>query len=260
MLWWPQLVLRFLIVLAVVAMVGCTRREGMNFECTWPSDPTFAVDLGGPGALRHLLDDIQLAEELGIRYGDQNSGRRVAVVFGIAVRLGGPVNVTLGRQLRETCTSSLFKTVAETHSISTEDIGRMRTRLSERGANLPVTVPMTLLYLWLSLYAIRRIRDRFEIDEALPVAVAVLLASIAVTAAVIMAAQLWGAGVEIVRVGNEHLSYRAGRRSWPRRAEVLPILALGVTSFSIMAAAQCYASPTISLEPSRDKRRSGPIA
>lgn len=157
----------------------------MNFECTWPSDPTFAVDLGGPGALRHLLDDIQLAEELGIRYGDQNSGRRVAVVFGIAVRLGGPVNVTLGRQLRETCTSSLFKTVAETHSISTEDIGRMRTRLSERGANLPVTVPVTLLYLWLSLYAIRRIRDRFEIDEALPVAVAVLLASIAVTAAVI---------------------------------------------------------------------------
>lgn len=64
---------------------------------------------------------------------------------------------------------------------------------------------MTLLYLWLSLYTIRRIRDRFQIDEALPVAVALLLASIAVTVAVIVAAQLWGAGVEIVRVGSDNL-------------------------------------------------------
>jgi hypothetical protein len=56
-----------------------------------------------------------------------------------------------------------------------------------------------------------------------------------------MAAQMWGAGVEIVRVGNEHLSYRAGRRSWPRRAEVLPTLALGVIAFWIMAAGCLYA-------------------
>jgi hypothetical protein len=220
----------------------------MNFDCTWPSDPVFIVDLGDPAALRHLLGDIQLAEELGIRYGDQNSGRRVAVVFGIAVRLGGPVDVTLGRQLQETCTSGLLKAIAETHSISTADIGRMRTRLSEKGANLPVTVPMTLLYLWLSSYTIRRVLDRFEIDGATPVAIALFLASIAVTAGVIMAAQLWGAGVEILRVGNEHLSYRAARRSWPRGTQMLPILALGVSSFWIMAAGQLH---------SRNRRQHG---
>src|SRR5712691_7548870 len=83
-------------VLAFLAMVGCTRRDGMNFECSWPSDPVFVVDLSDPVALGHLLDDIGLAEELGVRYGDQNSGRRVAMVFGVAVRLGGPVNMTLG--------------------------------------------------------------------------------------------------------------------------------------------------------------------
>lgn len=223
-------------VLALAALVGCTRREGMNFECSWPSDSVFVTDLGDSVAVRHLLDDIQLAEELGVRYGDQHSGRRVALVFGIAVRLGGPVNVALGRQLRENCTSSLLKTVAETHSISIEDIGMMRTRLAERGVNLFVTVPMTVLYLSLSLYTIRRIRERFEVDETLPIVIAVFVASIAVTAAVMMAAQVWGAGVEIVRVGNEHLSYRAGRRSWPRRAEVLPILALAIIAFWIMAA------------------------
>lgn len=230
--------LRVLMVVALAATVGCTRREGMNFECNWPSESVFAIDPGDSGAVRHLLDDIQLAEELGIRHGDQHSGRRVALVFGIAVRLGGPVNVALGRQLRETCTSSLLKAVAETHSISTADIGKMRTRLAERGVNLPVTVPMTFLYLWLSLYTIRRIRERFEVDETLATVIAVFVASIAVTAAVMMAAQLWGAGVEIVRVGNEHLSYRAGRRSWPRQTEVLPILALGVVSFWIMAVAR----------------------
>lgn len=237
---WPQLALRLLIVLAIVAMGGCARRKGMNFECTWPSDPIFAVDLADPAASGHLLDDIQLAEELGVRYGDQNSGRRVALVFGIAVRHGGPVDVAFGRQLREGCTARLLHTVAETHSISMEDIGRMRSRLAERGANLPVVVPVAFLYLWLSLYTIRRIRERFEADETLPIVIAVLLASVTVTSAVVMAAQMWGAGVEIVRVGNEHLSYRAGRRSWPRRTEVLPILALGVISFWIMAAARLH--------------------
>jgi len=97
---------------------------------------------------------------------------------------------------------------------------------------------MTVLYLCLSLYTIRRIRDRFEPDETLPIAIAMVLASLAITAAVMLAAQLWGAAVEIMRIGNEHLSYRAGRRSWPRRTEMLPTFALGVVSLWAMAAAR----------------------
>jgi hypothetical protein len=227
---------RCLIVLVVVAMAGCARREGMNFECAWPPDAAAALDIADPVAVRHLLDDIQLAEELGIRYGDRKSGWRVAMVFGVAFRHGGQRNATLGRRLRESCTASLLKTVAETHSMSIEAIDKTRTRLAERGANLRVAIPMTFLYLWLSLYTIRRIRDRFEADETLPIAVAAVIMSVAVTATVMMAALVWGGAVEIVRVGNEHLSYRASRRLWPRPTEIVPFLALGTVSFWIMAA------------------------
>lgn len=94
---------------------------------------------------------------------------------------------------------------------------------------------MALLYAWLSLRAIRWIRGRFDADEKVPTVVAVLLASVAVSAGVVLVVQLWAGAVEIVRVGNEHLSYRAGRRSWPTRPEVL---LFGVVIFWILAAIQ----------------------
>lgn len=93
--------MRLLIAIAVVCTIGCTRREGMNFECVWPSDPAFAVDLQNTADLRHLLDDIRVAEELEIRYGDQMAGRRPVSVLGMVVRRGMGTTLSLAQRMRQ---------------------------------------------------------------------------------------------------------------------------------------------------------------
>ena len=66
----------------------------------------------------------------------------------------------------------------------------------------------------------RWMRSRI-VDEGLAVQlVAVFLVSIAIGAAVVIVGGVWSGVSEIVRVGNEHLSFRASRIGWPRRAPV----------------------------------------
>jgi hypothetical protein len=50
--------------------------------------------------------------------------------------------------------------------------------------------------------------------------VAVCFVSVAIAAAVVAVGGLWSRVSEIVRVGNEHLSFRAWRIAWPRRAPI----------------------------------------
>jgi hypothetical protein len=207
----------------------------MNFECTWPSDPTFAVDLADPAAWRHVLDDIRVAEELEIRYGDRVAGLRPVSVFGVVFRRGAGADLTLARRLRTACSATLFKAIADAHAVTTEDIAGIRARLADKGADLPVSIPMALFCAWLSLRTIRWIRGRFDSDERVPTVVALLLASAAVSAAVVLVVQLWATAVEIVRIGNEHLSYRAGRRSWVTGPAALPF---GMVIFWLLAAIQ----------------------
>lgn len=92
--------------LAAIAMLGCTRREDMNFECTWPSDPMFAVDLDDPAALRHLLDDIRMAKELDIRDGDRVAGRTPVSVLSVVFRRGAGADLTLAQRLRSECSAN----------------------------------------------------------------------------------------------------------------------------------------------------------
>jgi hypothetical protein len=105
-------------VLACIWLSACGRRAGLNFECAWVPDPALRVDVRDESHVRHLLEDIRAAEELAVRYGDQQAGWRLVETFGIVSRHGGVKNGELGRQSRQQCVATLFSTIASAHGIA----------------------------------------------------------------------------------------------------------------------------------------------
>ena len=53
-----------------------------------------------------------------------------------------------------------------------------------------------------------------------------LVASVAVAVVVVIVGGLWSGVSEIIRLGNEHLSFRASRIAWPARAPVWFVLTM----------------------------------
>ena len=231
--------MRFVVLLLVVVGAGlllatCSRREGLNFDCAWPADSTSQIDLQAEAQVAHLLDDIRTAEELAVRYGDRMAGWRLVDTFGIISRHGGATNREAGRLAREQCAGTLFQTIAARHGLSVSDIERTRERLADRGMDLPVTVPVLLLLALALTRFTRWLRRRFEADEWFGWIVATVMGSVIVPAVVTAFGAGWAMVVEIVRIGNEHLSFRA--RPEGLRANLLVIFGVGVAATLIASA------------------------
>jgi hypothetical protein len=200
--------LRFAILLTSVCLVACSRREGLNFDCAWVSDPLLQVDVHNEGHVQHVLADIRVAEELAMRYGDRMAGTRLVETFGIVSRHGGTKNRELGRQSRRECVGTLFRVIASRHGIAVKDIEGMRPRLADRGFYLPVTIPVALLLALAVRRFTRWIRNRFEPDEWAGWVVATMFASLIIPAIVLSIGAGLAIVVEIVRLGNEHVGDR----------------------------------------------------
>ena len=216
------------IVLASFCLFACGRRAGLNLDCTWVPDPALRVDLRNESHVQHLLDDIRVAEELGMRYGDRMAGWRLIKTFGIVSRHGGLKNRALGRQSQQQCVATLFRAIASTHEVAVSDIERVRPRLAERGLDLPVTIPVALLLVFAVRRFTRWIRNRFETDEWAGWVVATLFWSLIIPAAIVAIGSAWAVVVEIVRLGNEHVGSRA--RVDGLRANFLLVLGIGIAA------------------------------
>jgi hypothetical protein len=228
------LALLLVVMGASLSLAVSSRREGLNFDCAWPADSTLQIDLQAEAQVQHLLDDIRTAEELAVRYGDRIAGWRLVETFGIVSRHGGLTNREAGRLAREKCTGTLFQTIASRHGLSVADIERTRARLAERGIDLPVTIPVLLLLAFALTQFTRWLRRRFEADEWLGWMVATVMGSVIVPAVVVATGAAWAMVVEIVRIGNEHLSFRARPESL--RANLLVMFAIGVAASWIACA------------------------
>lgn len=215
-----------LIVLASFCLSTCSRREGFNFHCEWVADSTVEVNLGTEPHVRHLLDDIRAAEELAIRYGDRVAGWRLVDRFGIVTRHGGLTNRDAGRLAQQQCIAKLFNTIGSAHGLTISQIEGIRPRLAERGMDLPVAVPVGLLF----AFALRRftqwLRKRFEPDELLAWVIATVIGSVILMTVVLAIGAAWAVLVEIVRVGNEHLGHRA--RTESLRTNFLVMFGIGI--------------------------------
>jgi len=204
----------------------CSRRPGLNIDCRWVADSSVRLDLKSESDIRHALDDIRAAEELAIRYGDRIGGWRLVDTFGIVTRHGGLKDRDAGRKAQQQCLATLLGTIAATHGLTVADIETVRPRLAARGIDLPVTLPIALLFVFALRQFIRWLRSRLEPDELFRWLLATVMGSIVMTAIVLAIGVAWAVLVEIVQIGNEHLSYRG--RTTDLRNNFLVMFVAGV--------------------------------
>lgn len=205
-------------LLLALSLSACVRREGLNDTCQWPPESPAPLDVRDPAHLRHLTADAQFAEELAIRHGDSFRGRESVEERGRRV---------------EACTTQLMAWIAILHNVTTNDVQRARERRELRVDVVAVFAPMALFFGVVAALVAGRVRRRFPLEERGPAIVATLLVSVVTSGAVVLLGELWSWMVEMVRVGDSHLSYRAFRMPWGRHR--LAIFVIGAVLFWAIA-------------------------
>jgi hypothetical protein len=180
-------------------MMGCSMPRGMNDKCEWPAEQPFAIDLPDGAHQRHLTADIKAVEELAIRFTDAQ----------------GKLSPLAGQRLRD-CEAKLFGAIAANHGLTLAQVGEVRKRLDDWRFDPLVQFPLAAVYIAAMAAIARRIRRRFARDEWIPALAATLATSLALGVSILIVGHLWHGLVEMIRVGNTHMSYRALRLGWGR--------------------------------------------
>ena len=176
----------------------------MNANCAWPPEQPRSLDLVNAADRRHLVTDVELVEELVDRY-----------------RFHVPNE-------QPQCEARLIETVGRTHTVAISDIARARERVADRGLDLPVNVPVAVLFIWSVIVVTRRIERRFS-DEMLPTMITLAIASIALSVLFVLIGEFWTSVLQMARVGSQHVGGRVARLPWKRHEA--EILALAIVMF-----------------------------
>ena len=204
---------------ALVVAMAAACSSGQNSECRWPDDPPRLLNLALGADAQHLSRDIELVEELAVRFADAST-------------LGpGP----LKQQYRvERCYDPLMSGLVARHGVTMSDVRSAQSRLGDRGLNLVVNLPVALLFIVISIFALRTIRRRFSPDEPLAIAGATLFAGVAVPAFTVGVGRIWQMLSETIRVGNGHLGGQRGLRlPWVQHFAEYGVIA--VAAFAVLA-------------------------
>jgi hypothetical protein len=103
-----------------------------------------------------------------------------------------------------------------------------------------VTVPVLMFYILIAWASLRTVDREFRDSSTAARLIGTVAVSIAVALVVVVVGGLWSGVSEIIRVGNEHLSFRASRIAWPARAPVWFVLTMA--PFWVIAARRAWSS------------------
>jgi hypothetical protein len=188
------------LVVVLLASSGCITRPGMNRDCHWPPESATRLDLSSTTDIRHLVIDAELIEELVDRYRFHPGGEQ------------------------EECRARLTGAVAGLHGVTAADVLEARERVSDRGLNLPVNIPVALFFLFAVLQARRAIARRFE-DEPLPAVITLIVASVVLSGLVVVVGEFWTSILQMIRVGSQHVGGRVGQLQWPQHEREIFLIA-----------------------------------
>ena len=149
--------------------------------------------------MRHLRGDIEFAEELAIEHMDAHRG---------------PRSRKSDSEDLNTCLATLLQQIAKSHGLSRTEIIENFGRRS-----IPIAIgeqlPFVLLYLYLSVLLVNKVRRRYPPEDGLAVGlVMIVLASLAAGLGGALSGEQLAQLLEAIRVGNGHMSYRADRIPW----------------------------------------------
>jgi hypothetical protein len=215
-------------VVVLLCVVGCVDRTRVNARCEWNPDADGTLDLRDRQQERHLDDDVELATELAVRYADSMHKQ----LFGYEGH-GGLIE---GGRLRDRCIATLLSAIATVHKVPLDRVMEARTRGRRPLAwDASVMLLFAVFYVCISWVIARPISRRFSVDEGWPSLAAPVIASFGISAAGSQLGGLWGNVMEMIRVGNDHLSgYRASWNPWDEH--LVEIYVAGVILFLLTAA------------------------
>jgi hypothetical protein len=198
----------------------------VNSKCEWPQEQTFrSLDLRNARDRRHLGNDVAIAEDLAIRYADLRRRHRSG-------RFEGVVEYA---RTRDECMATLFGAVGDAHGVSVAEARNALGRRS-KGVDAAVILSFAALYALAVNLATRWMVRSALVEHAWLAAAAALVASAMVSAAGVLLGGLWSAALEMTRVGNGHLSYRASRVPWGQHH--LELFVAGIVVFWLIGLAQ----------------------
>jgi hypothetical protein len=194
-------------LLLTICCAACVDRARVNADCRWIREgKTPALDMGSRANREHLDDDALFAEDLAIRYADAQRGHRSGHYKGLDEY----------ERAREQCMSAMFDTIAKDHRVTAADVSA---GLDHRRTDFDATTILVFFILYgLAATALAQWMFRtlaFERAFAL-----ITTAAVSVPVAVLgwVAGGLWSSAVEMIRIGNDHLSYRGARAPWSRHS------------------------------------------
>ena len=203
--------------IVLAAVLGCS--SGQNAECRWPEEPPRQLDLRSKADAAHLMADVELAEELSVRYAD-NSGTGP-----------GP----LRQRLRvEKCFEPLMAGIVARHGVSMADVLGAQARIGERGLNLIVNVPVIAFFAVSTMLVLRWMRRRFAGEERVAIAVASTISAVAVAGLTTGVGRVWQMTSEAIRIGNGHLGGQRGLRL-PWVQHTFEYFIVGLAAFLLIA-------------------------
>ena len=194
-----------------VCSAGCAARERFNNDCEWTHDPASPGVAQPAVRQRHLIEDVTVAEEIAIRYADVRKGRRSGHFEGPTAYAGA----------RQECMAMLFAKIAVDHHITEPQV---RDQLGRRESTVDVAIGLAFaaLYTFVASRIAGGIVGAFQPGKWTLISLAaVLMASVAVSAAGILSGELWSGLAESIRLGTTHMSYRADRLPWRHHRVVL---------------------------------------
>ncbi|MBM3798290.1 MAG: hypothetical protein FJW31_30595 [Acidobacteria bacterium] len=203
--------MRWAALLPLLLLSGCVRREGRNADCQWPR--------AEKGTVRgDLLADLELAEELAIRYMDAHQG---------------PRDQQATAQAKNSCLGVLLEQLSKEHGMTAQQafphFGYRRT-----AADVAIALPLLVLLALGADAAVRRLLLRYPLrDGWLPAIVMLSLAALAFGGVSLLLGQQWATLAESVRIGTTHLSIRGSRLPIHR----YPLLAFATAMVLFLAAA-----------------------
>lgn len=215
-------------VVLLCCVAGCIDRARVNARCEWNPDAVGALDLRDRQQEQHLDADVELATELAVRHADSMHKQ----LFGYEGH-GGLIE---GGRLRDRCMATLLSAIATAHSVPLGRVIKARARGRRPLAwDALVILLFAVFYVCVSWVIARSISRRFPADEGWPALAAPVIASIGISAAGVQLGGLWASVMEMVRVGNDHLSgYRASWNPWDKH--LVGIYLAGVILFLVTAA------------------------
>ena len=217
--------------LLTICVSGCIARNRVNDNCQWTGDARTRLDIQRSADIRHLMNDATIAEDVAIRYADATRGRRSGHFAGWDDY----------ESTRERCMTSLFAAAADAHNVEARQV---RDLLARRplAVDVPVILAFGALFIAISNAIAGGLLRRFSMEPPTPVIIASLMIAPALSASGLLALGIWAGLIEMIRLGNMHISYRGERVPWGHHS--LELFAVGVLVFFSTVALRGYRDRT----------------